>query len=53
MPEYWIVIPEFQTIEILTIETDKYKTHSIAEIEGVVTSKVIDGLQVNIKNVFE
>ncbi|MBF0553032.1 MAG: Uma2 family endonuclease [Nitrospirae bacterium] len=53
VPEYWIVIPELQSIEILTIEGDRYKTHSIAEIEGMVTSKVIEGLQVNIKDVFE
>ncbi|WP_420267079.1 Uma2 family endonuclease [Candidatus Magnetominusculus dajiuhuensis] len=53
VPEYWIVIPELQSVEILTIEGDRYKTHSTAEIEGMVTSKVIDGLQVNVKDVFE
>ncbi|MBF0466409.1 MAG: Uma2 family endonuclease, partial [Nitrospirae bacterium] len=53
VPEYWIVVPEFNTIEILTLDNDKYKTHSIAEIEGVVTSKVIEGLEVNIKDIFE
>ncbi|QWR77484.1 Uma2 family endonuclease [Candidatus Magnetomonas plexicatena] len=53
VPEYWIVIPELSAIEILIIENNKYKTHSFAEIEGVVTSKVIDGLEVNIKEVFE
>ncbi|MBF0458382.1 MAG: Uma2 family endonuclease [Nitrospirae bacterium] len=53
VPEYWIVLPELQAIEVLTIEGDRYKTHSIAEIEGVVSSKVIDGLQVNIMDVFE
>ncbi|MCG6552698.1 MAG: Uma2 family endonuclease [Candidatus Magnetominusculus sp. LBB02] len=53
VPEYWIVLPELQAIEVLTIENDRYKTHSIAEIEGVVTSKAINGLQVNIKDVFE
>ncbi|MBF0404704.1 MAG: Uma2 family endonuclease [Nitrospirae bacterium] len=53
VPEYWIVLPEFKTIEILTIENDRYKTHSIAEIEGIVTSKIIEGLQVNIKDIFD
>ncbi|MEO5359238.1 MAG: Uma2 family endonuclease [Nitrospirota bacterium] len=52
VPEYWIVIPELLTIEILTIENDRYITHSIAELNGVVTSKVIDGLQVNIEDIF-
>ncbi|MBF0466946.1 MAG: Uma2 family endonuclease [Nitrospirae bacterium] len=60
VPEYWIVIPELQTIEILTIENEapqalhhKYKVHSIAGFEGVVKSKVIEGLQINLKEVFE
>ncbi|KWT90520.1 Uma2 family endonuclease [Candidatus Magnetominusculus xianensis] len=53
VPEYWIVVPELNAIEILALDNDKYKTHSIAEIEGVVTSKVIEGLQVNIKDIFE
>ncbi|MBF0458309.1 MAG: Uma2 family endonuclease [Nitrospirae bacterium] len=52
VPEYWIVIPELQTVEILTIEKDKYQIHSIAELHGVVSSKVIEGLQVNIKDIF-
>ncbi|WP_236861837.1 Uma2 family endonuclease [Candidatus Magnetominusculus xianensis] len=52
VPEYWIVIPELQTIEILTIDDDKYKLHSIAAFEGVVISKIIEGLQVAIKDIF-
>ncbi|MBF0404144.1 MAG: Uma2 family endonuclease [Nitrospirae bacterium] len=53
VPEYWIVIPELKTVEILTIEDEKYKLHSIAAFEGIVTSKVIEGLQVNIEDIFE
>ncbi|MBF0466484.1 MAG: Uma2 family endonuclease [Nitrospirae bacterium] len=53
VPEYWIVIPELQTIEILTVEGDKYKLHSIAALNGVVTSKVIEGLTVNVNDIFE
>ncbi|MBF0463942.1 MAG: Uma2 family endonuclease [Nitrospirae bacterium] len=53
VPEYWIVMPEPQTIEILTIVGDKYKLHSIAAFEGTVTSKVIEGLQVKINDIFE
>ncbi|WP_444549948.1 Uma2 family endonuclease [Candidatus Magnetomonas plexicatena] len=53
VPEYWIVMPEPQTIEVLTIVGDKYKLHSVAAIEGFVTSKVIEGLQLNITEVFE
>ena len=53
VPEYWIVLPEFNAIEVLVIENETYKTHSYAEIEGEVTSKVMVGLVVNIKDVFE
>ncbi|QWR76233.1 Uma2 family endonuclease [Candidatus Magnetomonas plexicatena] len=53
VPEYWIVMPEPKTIEILTIEGDRYKLYSFAAFEGVVKSKVIDGLQININDIFE
>ncbi|QWR78515.1 Uma2 family endonuclease [Candidatus Magnetomonas plexicatena] len=53
VPEYWIVMPEPQTIEILTIVGSKYKLHSVAAFEGVVTSKVIEGLTVSISDIFE
>ncbi|MBF0459657.1 MAG: Uma2 family endonuclease [Nitrospirae bacterium] len=55
VPEYWIVVSELLVIEVLTIEVGRYRTHSIGDIEGdgVVTSKVIEGLQVNIRDIFE
>ncbi|MCI4626395.1 MAG: Uma2 family endonuclease [Candidatus Magnetoovum sp. WYHC-5] len=53
VPEYWIVIPELQTIGIFTIEADKYQVFSWAEGEGIVSSKIIKGLQINIKDIFE
>ncbi|WP_420263571.1 Uma2 family endonuclease [Candidatus Magnetominusculus dajiuhuensis] len=55
VPEYWIIVSELLAIEVLTIEGDRYRTFSIGDIEGdgLVTSKVIEGLQVNIKDVFE
>ncbi|MEO5359811.1 MAG: Uma2 family endonuclease [Nitrospirota bacterium] len=52
VPEYWIVMPELQTIEILTIDSDKYRLHSFAAFEGVVTSKAIEGLEINISEIF-
>ncbi|QWR77816.1 Uma2 family endonuclease [Candidatus Magnetomonas plexicatena] len=53
VPEYWIVMPEPQTIEILTIVGDKYKLHSFAAFDGFVTSKIIEGLQVDVNDIFE
>ena len=53
VPEYWVVIPELEIIEILIIEDDKYSVFAYAETKWVVTSRVIEGLTVDIKNVFE
>ncbi|MBF0518923.1 MAG: Uma2 family endonuclease [Nitrospirae bacterium] len=53
VPEYWIVMPELQTIQILAIVGDKYKLHSVAAFEGIVISKVISGLQINLIDIFE
>ncbi|MBF0538441.1 MAG: Uma2 family endonuclease [Nitrospirae bacterium] len=50
--EFWIVIPELETIEVFTIEGDKYKLFSTAEGEGVVKSQVIEGLEVDVNDVF-
>ncbi|KJU87300.1 restriction endonuclease [Candidatus Magnetobacterium bavaricum] len=52
VPEYWIVFPEMETIEVFTIEGDAYELFSIAEGEGVVKSKVIDGLEIDVTDVF-
>ncbi|MEO5359521.1 MAG: Uma2 family endonuclease [Nitrospirota bacterium] len=51
--EYWVVLPDFRAVEVLIINNAKYVRHSYAELEGIVTSKVIEGLQVNIKDIFE
>ncbi|MBF0591453.1 MAG: Uma2 family endonuclease [Nitrospirae bacterium] len=53
VPEYWIVLPELETIEVLTIEGDAYELFSLAEGEGIVKSKVIEGLEIDVKDVFE
>jgi Uma2 family endonuclease len=50
--EYWIVIPELKIVEILAMADGKYTTHSIAEGSGVVNSKAIAGLQIDIRDIF-
>ena len=47
------LLPEFNTIEVCALENDRYKLFSCAEGQGVVKSKVIEGLQVDIKDIFE
>ncbi len=53
VPEYWIVIPELEIMEILTIENGKYTVFAYADTQGIVKSKIIEGLQFDIKDVFE
>ncbi|MCI4625509.1 MAG: Uma2 family endonuclease [Candidatus Magnetoovum sp. WYHC-5] len=53
VPEYWIVIPKLKTVDILTIEGEKYTLFSYAEGTGTVYSKIIDGLNIDIKDIFE
>lgn len=50
--EYWIVDPANELVEIFTLENKKYKLHSYAEVKGKVKSKVIKGLEVEVKKVF-
>ena len=50
--EYWIVISELTTIEIYTLENSKYELYSMATDTGIVKSKVIDGLEFDITNIF-
>ncbi|MBF0516013.1 MAG: Uma2 family endonuclease [Nitrospirae bacterium] len=52
VPEFWIVFPELREIQILTYDDGTYKLHCVAVSEGTVNSKVIDGLLVDIKDVF-
>ncbi|MCI4625783.1 MAG: Uma2 family endonuclease [Candidatus Magnetoovum sp. WYHC-5] len=52
VPEYWIVIQELKTIEVLVFANDSYKIFSIAEGEGVVQSKIIEGLEFEIQSIF-
>ncbi|KJR40835.1 hypothetical protein MCHI_003264 [Candidatus Magnetoovum chiemensis] len=52
MSEYWIVIPELKTIEIFTLEDGKYVLYSFAEVRGIVKSKAVAGLQIDIADIF-
>jgi Uma2 family endonuclease len=51
--EYWIVDPGNQVVEIFTLESKKYKLHSYTEVKGKVQSKVIKGLGVEVKKIFQ
>lgn len=50
--EYWIVDPETQTVEVLTLEEDGYRTAAKAR-EGRVASVLLGGFEVGLERLFE
>ncbi|MEO0162984.1 MAG: Uma2 family endonuclease [candidate division WOR-3 bacterium] len=51
--EYWIVYPDEKAIEVWVLnESGKYQLYSFAEKEGKVKSKVLEGLEIDLKEVF-
>jgi len=52
--EYWIVYPDERAIEVWVLsDKGKYELFSVAEREGKVKSKVLEGLEVELKEVFK
>ncbi|MBF0337180.1 MAG: Uma2 family endonuclease [Nitrospirae bacterium] len=52
VPEYWIVLPETQTMQVFVIEDNRYRLYCYAEGEGVIRSRAIDGLEIDIADIF-
>ncbi len=51
--EYWIVYPGERVIEVWALgESGEYELYSFAEKEGKVKSKVLKGLEVDLKEIF-
>ena len=52
--EYWIVYPDERAVEVWVLnDKGKYELFSVAEGEGKVKSKVLEGLEVDLKEVFK
>jgi len=51
IPEYWIVEPIDQTIEVFTLEQGNYVLLGKSSIGDIVYSKIIDGFEVNVVSV--
>ncbi len=51
--EYWIVDPQDHSIEIYYKELDDFIRIQKSSKEGKVISRVLDGLEINTKDVFE
>lgn len=50
--EYWIVDPKNQSIEVYILTDNRYKMVSFAIENGVVESKVLDGLMIEVNRIF-
>ena len=50
--EYWI-IDQNLSVEVYYLEKNVYKIHSWIEEEGIVTSKFIEGFQIDMKDLFD
>ena len=50
--EYWVVNPEAETVEVLTLVDGAYRRHVLAEKDGAVTSKVLEGFDAPAADVF-
>jgi Uma2 family endonuclease len=47
LPEYWIIDPDPQTIEVFTLVKGAYQLHSRAEFDETAKSKLLAGFSVN------
>jgi Uma2 family endonuclease len=50
--EFWLVFPEENAIEVMILEDGVYSEFASAKEEGKVTSKVLSGLEVDLRAVF-
>ena len=51
--EYWIVLPEYATLEIYTLDGNQYKLFSAATDDQTVKSKLLSGLSFSVAQLFE
>ncbi len=51
--EYWLVFPQEKVVDILILENNIYREFSRARKTGVIRSNIIDGLIMDLKDIFE
>lgn len=52
IPEYWIVDPANQSIEVFHLENEEYRLYSFAAGKGKIKSAVIDRLELDLAELF-
>lgn len=51
--EYWLVDPQYEAIEIYTLQNNRYELFSAATtLEGEFKSAIFDGLSINLTDIF-
>ena len=52
--EYWIIDPQYQDIEIYTVQNGRYELYSgVTMFEGELKSTIFEGLTINLAELFE
>jgi len=50
--EYWLVDPLNKSIEIYTMQADRYELHDLQEIKGKISSTVLTGFELDLTHIF-
>jgi Uma2 family endonuclease len=51
--EYWLVEPRARTVEVFSLENGVYKNFVFIENEGIIKSKLLEGLEMDIADIFD
>jgi len=51
--EYWLVFPDERVIEVFYLEKEEYIEHCRSKKRGIVQSRILTGLKIDSKEVFE
>ncbi len=50
--EYWLVDPNYKSIEVFALKNKKYQLHAFGVEDGKMTSNVLEGFGLELKNIF-
>ncbi|MBF0538511.1 MAG: Uma2 family endonuclease [Nitrospirae bacterium] len=53
VPEFWLVQPKRKSIEVFVIDNARYVRHCAAAGDGIITSKLMAGLEIYIRDIFD
>jgi Uma2 family endonuclease len=51
--EFWLIDPQYEEIEFFVLENNRYELFSAATSdEGILKSKIFEGLEMNLSEIF-